>query len=87
MVFGMIIMRFNLHMKASKCRRGFLILFLFFVIAVSISIGWCMADVVHKILTSFMFYEYALIISLIMTHFSYMCTYTLEKHQQMLLSH
>lgn len=86
MVFGMIIMRFNLHIKASKCRRVF-IYFIFFVIAVSISTGWCMAVVVHKILTSFMFYEYALIISLIMTHFSYMCTYTLEKHQQMLLSH
>ena len=64
MVFGMIIMRFNLHIKASKCRRVF-IYFIFFVIAVSISTGWCMAVVVHKILTSFMFYEYALIISLI----------------------
>lgn len=86
MVFGMIIMRFNLHIKASKCRRVF-IYFIFFVIAVSISTGRCMAVVVHKILTSFMFYEYALIISLIMNLFSYMCTYTLEKHQQMLLSH
>ena len=84
LVFGMIIMRFNLHMKASKCRRGsFIYFFFFFVIAVSISTGWCLAIVVHIILTSFMFNEYALIISLV-THFSYMCTYTLEKHQQML---